>query len=75
MEDFEAEEKEARELAERFKAMVESGTSVFFDSEEMEIIIDELMRQMDMPMASEAIEYAITCILLTHFSESCVSRR
>lgn len=59
MEDFEAEEKEAKELADRFKSMVDSGTSVFFDSEEMEIIIDELMRQMDVPMASEAIEYAI----------------
>ena len=59
MEDFEAEEKEAKELTERFKTMVDSGNSVFFDSEEMEIIIDELMRQMDVPLASEAIEYAI----------------
>ena len=59
MEDFDAEEKEAKELADRFKSMIESGTSVFFDSEDLEIIIDELMRQMDVPMASEAIEYAI----------------
>lgn len=59
MEDFDAEEKEARELTERFRTMIDSGTSVFFDSEELEIIIDELMREMDVPMASEAIEYAI----------------
>jgi tetratricopeptide (TPR) repeat protein len=59
MGEFEAEEKEAKELVERFKSMMDSGSSVFFDSEEMEIIIDELMRQMDVPMASEAIEYAI----------------
>lgn len=59
MGEFEAEEKEAKELVERFKSMIDSDTSVFFDSEELEIIIDELMRQMDVPMASEAIEYAI----------------
>ena len=59
MRDFEAEEKEAKELVERFKSMIDSGSSVFFDSEELEIIIDELMRKMDVPMASEAIEYAI----------------
>lgn len=59
MEDFDAEEKDAKELADRFKSMIESGTSVFFDSEDLELIIDELMRQMDVPMASEAIEYAI----------------
>ena len=59
MEDFEAEEREAKELTERFRTMIDSGTSVFFDSEELEIIIDQLMREMDVPMASEAIEYAI----------------
>lgn len=59
MEDFEAEEKEAKELTERFRNMIDSGTSVYFDSEELEIIIDQLMREMDVPMASEAIEYAI----------------
>lgn len=59
MGDFEAEEKEAKELVERFRMMMESGTSVFFDSEELEIIVDELMREMDVNMASEAIEYAI----------------
>ena len=59
MGEFEAEEKETKELVERFKSMIDSGTSVYFDSEELEIIIDELMRQMDVTMASEAIEYAI----------------
>ncbi len=59
MGEFEAEEKEAKELVERFKSMIDSGSSVFFDSEDMEIIIDELMREMDVTMASEAIEYAI----------------
>ena len=59
MGEFEAEEKETKELVERFKSMIDSGSSVFFDSEELEIIIDELMRKMDVQMASEAIEYAI----------------
>ena len=58
MEEFE-EENEAVELVERFKLMINSGNSVYFDADELELIIDELMRQMDISMASEAIEYAI----------------
>lgn len=59
MSDFEAEEKEAKELVDRFRTMMDSGSSVFFDAEELEIVIDELMREMDINTASEAIEYAI----------------
>ncbi|MCQ2271666.1 MAG: tetratricopeptide repeat protein [Bacteroidales bacterium] len=59
MHDFDEEENEAQELVDRFKTMQRDGISVFFDSEELEIIIDELMQNMDVQTATEAIDYAI----------------
>lgn len=50
---------ENEELVEKFKRMINEGDSYFFDSEEIEIIIEELMQQFDFTIANEAIEYGI----------------
>ncbi|MEG1555526.1 MAG: tetratricopeptide repeat protein [Bacteroidales bacterium] len=57
MEDFE--EKEIKELVDKFKRMINSGESNYFDSDDMELIIEELMRIFDFKYASKAIDYAI----------------
>jgi tetratricopeptide (TPR) repeat protein len=58
MEDFD--EQEVEELLTKFKNMINSGESNFFDSDEMELIIDELMRNFDFNNGSKAIDYAIS---------------
>ena len=58
MEDFD--DQEVEELLTKFKNMINSGESNFFDSDEMELIIDELMRNFDFNNGSKAIDYAIS---------------
>ncbi len=55
----EQEYKDRSELVERFKLMINEGITTYFDSEEIEIIIDELLQQFDLVLANEAIELAI----------------
>ena len=58
MEEFE--EKEVEELVKRFKNMVNSGVSIFFEDDEMELIIDHFMQNFDFANATKAIDYAIS---------------
>lgn len=58
MEEFE--EKEVEELVKRFKNMVNSGVSTFFEDDEMELIIDHFMQNFDFANATKAIDYAIS---------------
>ncbi len=58
MEEFE--EQEIKKLVEKFKDMIDSSESKYFDSEEMELIIDDFIRSFDFPLAGEAIDYAIS---------------
>lgn len=47
-------------LTEDFKEMIEAGESRYFDSDEMELIIDDFFREFEFEWAGKAIEYAIS---------------
>jgi len=59
MSDFE--DKECEILIERFKKSMEAGDALYFDSTEMEIIIEGLMEAWDFDYAKKAIEKALVC--------------
>ncbi len=57
--EYEQEDDELSELVEDFKSMVRYGNSRFFDSDELELIIENLMDDCDMEYAGKAIDYAL----------------
>ena len=62
MNDFEEndyEQKDSEELIQRFQDMINGEATYYFDSEELEIIVNELLEDMDLPLAEEAVEYAV----------------
>lgn len=58
MEDFD--DQEVQDLLRKFKNMISSGEANYFASDEMELIIDELMRNFDFHNGTKAIDYAIS---------------
>lgn len=57
MEDFESQD--ITRLTERFKQMIASGKPGYFDSEEMELIINQLMYNFEFDFLEKAINHAI----------------
>ncbi|MBO4645960.1 MAG: tetratricopeptide repeat protein [Bacteroidales bacterium] len=58
-EDDDLNREEIDELVEDFKAMADAGESRFFDSDDLEIIIEELIARFDFTYATEAVEHGI----------------
>lgn len=57
MEDFEYQN--IRKLTTDFKQMIASGKSIYFDSEEMELVIDQLLYDFEFDFLEKAINHAI----------------
>ncbi|MDD4395412.1 MAG: tetratricopeptide repeat protein [Bacteroidales bacterium] len=57
--EYDSEDDELDELVENFKLMIRTGNSRFFDSDELESIIEELISDFNSDYADKAIEYAI----------------